>query len=54
MDELLKRQFKTLIGTAMDAGVSDYDIIEWAREAIETWKEVHPEVHPEDDDEEAD
>lgn len=51
MDELLKRQFMTLIGTAMDAGVSDYDIIEWVREAIEIWQEAHSE---DDDDEEVD
>ena len=50
MDELLMRQFKTLVGTAMDAGVSDYDIIEWVRDAIETWQEAHPEDDEEVDD----
>ena len=46
------RQIKTLIGTAMDMGLTDYYIIEQVRDAILKWQDEHPEY--EEDDEEVD
>lgn len=42
MNELFRRQLLTLIGTALDSGESEYDIIECVREGIQAWQEIHP------------